>query len=142
MLAAELGWAFYDADELHPETNIAKMRSGTPLDDSDRLPWLNAVRALVRSSIEQGKDAVVACSALKQSYRERIVGGTGAKLVYLRGNPELIQSRLEQRVGHFMSAEMLASQLAALEEPAGAAQVDVAAEPAAVVRTIREELGI
>ena len=117
-LAQELGWPFYDGDQLHPQANIAKMRQGMPLTDEDRWPWLQALRAHIATCMQRGVSAVLACSALKQAYREYlIVDETEVKLVYLKGDYDLIHTRLAQRHGHFMPPELLASQFVALEEP-------------------------
>lgn len=142
MLADQLGWRFFDADDLHPPANVTKMRGGIPLDDGDRLPWLQAVRDQVRACSEEGTSAVIACSALKQSYREFLLGGTGARLVYLTGAPTLLRERLENRMGHYMSAAMLDSQLETLEEPASGIRVDVSVPPEEVVDKIREALAV
>lgn len=124
-LAATLGWAFYDADVFHPPENVAKMSSGEPLTDLDRIPWLEQMRELIHDSLRRGESAVVACSALKAAYRAILSrGNPGARFVYLKATPELIRRRLLDRPGHFMKAEMLDSQFAALEEPDGALVVD------------------
>ena len=141
-LASELGWKFYDADDLHPRANIEKMRRGLPLDDSDRGPWLEALRELVRDGLARDEHAVLACSALKESYRRRLLLDERVRLVYLKGEAGLIRERLRGRRGHFMKPEMLDSQLAALEEPEHAVRVDVAAPADEIVRTIRDRLGV
>ena len=141
-LAAELGWKFYDADDFHPPANVAKMARGVPLDDADRLPWLEALQALVRACLERGESAVLACSALKAFYRAHLLLDARVKLVYLKGNFDLIQKRLANRQGHFMSAAMLDSQFAALEEPEASTHYDASRPPAELVREIRERLGV
>jgi gluconokinase len=142
LLAKELGWSFHEGDALHPPGNVRKMSAGIPLTDDDRGPWLDRLRALIEGCLERGEPAVIACSALKHAYRRRLAGGLrGVRFVHLAGDPGLIAERLARRRGHFMRPEMLASQLAALEEPADALRVDVAAPPKAIVRTIRAELG-
>ncbi len=141
-LARELGWPFYDADDFHPAANVEKMSRGVPLDDSDRAPWLAALRELVRGRVESGESAVLACSALKESYRDCLLIDEGVRLVYLKGDDELIRERLRGREGHFMKAAMLDSQFAALEEPDGALRVDVSAPPAEIVRAVRDGLGV
>lgn len=135
-LAAELGWRFNDADEFHPAANVAKMSAGIPLDDADREPWLAAIRAHLERCLERDQSAVVTCSALKNRYREKLLFSPAVKLVYLRGTPELLQQRIAGRKDHFMKPEMLASQLAALEEPENALVVDIAAPPAEIVAKI------
>jgi gluconokinase len=143
LLAAELDWAFYDADDMHPPVNIAKMARGTALSDADRGPWLQAIHELLVSLEATHTDAVVACSALKRAYRARLLQGlSGTAVVYLKGDPDLIRSRLGARTGHFMPVRLLESQFAALEEPTQALTVDITADPCAIVRTIRRELAI
>lgn len=118
LLAGRLGWAFEDGDDLHPPANVAKMHAGVPLTDEDRRPWLAAVAAWIDATRAAGGHGVVACSALKRRYREVLTGGRpDVRLVYLRGDRELIARRLRARQGHFMPASLLDSQLAALEEP-------------------------
>jgi gluconokinase len=143
MLADAFGWDFRDADQFHPPANIAKMAAGQPLDDTDRAPWLAAIRDDLASTLARGENAVVTCSALKESYRQAL-GGTspGLTWVYLHGEPELIRRRLAERPGHFMKPAMLDSQLAALEPPANALALDVSAPPAALVAQIRRQLGL
>ncbi|PTY05282.1 gluconate kinase [Opitutaceae bacterium EW11] len=139
-LAEELGWRFDDADQFHPEANIAKMTAGVPLDDTDRQPWLRAIRTHIETMLRRDTSIVVTCSALKQRYRDEILGSPSAKLVYLRGTPELLQKRIEARKEHFMKPTMLASQLAALEEPKDAITLDIAAGPAELVAKIRRAI--
>ncbi|HZI18350.1 MAG TPA: gluconokinase [Pyrinomonadaceae bacterium] len=142
LLAAELGWPFYDADDFHSRASVEKMGRGVPLDEADRRPWLEALRELVRGCLERGEDAVLACSALKESYRRLLLAGEGVRLVHLKGDPALIRERLRGRRGHFMPPELLDSQLAALEEPGPRFEVDVTVPAAEVVRTIRARLGL
>lgn len=141
-LAAELGWQFYDADDLHPRANVEQMRRGVPLTDAERRPWLAALRALIAACLERDENAVLACSALKASYRAYLLLDERVQLFYLKGDYALIAERLRQRRGHFMRPQMLASQLSALEEPAQAAQLDISSAPDEIVRTIRGRLGI
>jgi gluconokinase len=141
-LAAELGWKFYDADDFHPPDNVAKMARGVPLDDADRLPWLEILRGLVCAALARGESAVLACSALKAHYRAYLLLDERVKLTYLKGNFDLIQERLAGRRGHFMSAAMLASQFAALEEPAREFHLDISATPDEIVRAIRRRLAV
>ena len=141
-LAAELGWKFYDADDFHSHASVAKMSSGRPLDDADRLPWLRALQSLVRTSVERGESAVLACSALKANYRARLLIDKRVKLAYLKGNFDLIQKRLANRRGHFMPAAMLESQFAALEEPARETHLDASLPPGEIVEEIRRRLGV
>jgi len=125
-LAQQLGWEFYDADDFHPPENIAKMAGGIPLDDADRAPWLAALHDLISSSLKTDRPGVLACSALKERYRQQLMGGKeGVHLVYLKGSYELIWSRMEQRSDHYMKPHMLKSQFNTLEEPTHALTVDV-----------------
>lgn len=137
MLAERLGCPFHDADEFHPPSNIRKMSSGIPLDDDDRVPWLDAIRRRIEGYLRaaphthpqpgpSGPDrtpvrAVITCSALKRSYRDRLIHpGEPIRLVYLHGDYETILSRMKSRGDHFFKPEMLRSQFEALEEPSGA----------------------
>jgi len=141
LLARERAWPFYDGDDVHPPANVEKMRRGIPLTDVDREPWLRTLRELIERLGAEGRSAVIACSALKQSYRERLAAGLpGVRFVYLRGDPALIRQRLAQRHGHFMPAELLQSQLEALEQPHDAIVVDVAAPLEAIVGQITRAL--
>jgi len=117
-LAARLAWEFVDGDDLHPPANVAKMHAGQPLDDDDRAPWLDAIAAHIDAWRERGISGVVTCSALKQRYRERIIGDRDwVRLIYLDGSRELIAERLATRRGHFMPASLLDSQFDTLEPP-------------------------
>jgi gluconokinase len=135
-LAYELGWRFIDADDLHPPGNVAKMSAGHPLTDADRAPWLESLNSVLR----QEGNAVIACSALKQSYRDRLTAGISAPVfVFLQGEFELIGSRLAQRQHRYMPASLLRSQFEALEPPAKAIAVDVSADvPACVAAIVRQ----
>ncbi len=141
-LASQLGWEFADADDYHSAPNIEKMRSGIPLTDADRAPWLKALRALIAGWIAGKKNGVLACSALKRAYRDSLRVATEVRIVYLKGTPELFHQRLRERVGHFMKARMLESQLATLEEPVDedAVVVNVDQSPEAIVEEIRIKL--
>jgi len=140
-LAQALGCPFYDADQFHPPANVAKMQQGLPLTDEDRWPWLQALRVHIETCIHQGVSAVLACSALKQTYREHLViDEAEVKLVYLKGDYDLIQERLAQRRGHFMPPGLLASQFATLEEPKQGIVVDIVHPPETIVALIREQL--
>jgi gluconokinase len=140
LLAAALGYPFIDADSLHSDANVAKMASGVPLTDTDRAPWLAAVHERVRDAHVRGEDLVIACSALTSWSRDVIGHGVPVTWVSLVGPPDLIRSRLRQRTGHFMKAEMLASQLEAWEPPTSAIEVDVSQPPEAIVRHVMEAL--
>lgn len=142
LLAAELGWRFYDGDDFHPAPNIEKMRRKVPLSDADRAPWLETLRALIAKCIAGGENAVLACSALKESYRRFLtVDPDEVKLVYLKGDYALLKERLKSRRGHFMKPQLLKSQFATLEEPQGnASVVEVDQSPANIVDRIRAAL--
>lgn len=142
LLAGELGWTFCDGDDFHPSVNVEKMRRREPLTDSDRVPWLETLRELIRSALGNGVSAVLACSALKSSYRDYLLIDERVKLVYLKADSPLIEMRLRERRGHYMSAALLESQFAALEEPAEGITVEVAAAPVDIVRGVRDKLGI
>lgn len=125
-LAKRLDWRFYDADGFHPAENVAKMANGTPLTDSDRVPWLAALHALIASSLKENRPGVLACSALKESYRQKLLeGNEDVLIVYLKGSYDLIWSRLSLRQDHYMKPNMLKSQFEALEEPTNALALDV-----------------
>jgi gluconokinase len=118
MLAARLGWRFEDGDRFHPASNVAKMRSGQPLTDNDRRPWLQAIADEIDRVCEAGQRLVVACSALKRAYREILLHGRNdVRIVFPDGTEALIASRLDQRKGHFMPTGLLASQFQILERP-------------------------
>jgi gluconokinase len=137
-LAGRLGWPFFDADEFHPPENVAKMASGVPLTDADRWPWL----ALLNAKLKGEKNAVLACSALKQSYRDALATGLAdCRFVHLRGSIELIRARLAERQHRYMPASLLDSQFATLEPPLGAIDVDIAQAPAHCVDRIIASLG-
>jgi gluconokinase len=142
LLAGQLGWEFADADSFHSPASIEKIRHGIALDDTDRAPWLQALHDAVARWSAEGRNVVLACSALKRSYREEIGIGPGIKLVYLQGSPEVIAERLRSRKGHFANEQILDSQLATLEEPEDAITVDVAPAPELIVAEIRRGLGL
>lgn len=142
-LASALGWTFADADDFHGPANIAKMRAGLPLEDADRTPWLAALRALIERHLAAGQPLVLACSALKQSYRDSLwADRTRMRLVFLDGSRELLAARLRERTEHFMPATLLDSQLAALETPADAVRIDIALSLPAQVAAVRTALGL
>lgn len=136
-LARSLGWRFIDADDYHPLENVAKMKAGIPLEDADRWPWL----ARLNKELKKAETAVLACSALKASYRERLSQGIpDFATVYLHGSSDLIRSRMKSRSHRFMPATLLESQFAALEPPADAIAIDVAATPDECVAAILDRL--
>lgn len=141
-LARELGWKFYEGDDFHPRSNVEKMARGVALTDEDRAPWLEALRDVIKSCLARGEDAVLACSALKRSYRARLLFDERVRLVYLKGDYQLIEERLKRRRGHFMKAEMLDSQFAALEEPRRGLTVDASLPPEKIIETIRSRLEV
>ena len=140
LLASQLGWEFADADDYHSAANVEKMRNGIPLTDADREPWLESLRSVIVEWIAAGKNGVLACSALKKEYRDRLVVGPEVRVVYLKGDRELLRERLLLRRGHYMKEVMLESQIATLEEPGDAIVVDARRTPEEIVREIRLRL--
>jgi gluconokinase len=143
LLAKKLDWLFYDGDDFHPKSNIEKMKRGVPLTDKAREPWLSAISKLIHDLIEQGKSAVITCSALKQSYRDRLVENRNdVIIVYLKGSYGLIAQRLHDRKEHFFNANLLKSQFETLEEPKGGLTIDIDQELSVIVEDIRQKLGL
>jgi carbohydrate kinase (thermoresistant glucokinase family) len=143
MLADACGSEFHDADDFHPAQNVAKMKSGTPLCDDDRWPWLDCLNDFLLDRERQGKSLVLACSALKQVYRDRLARGCpAARFVFLDGDKEMIRTRLAARQGHYMNPKLLDSQFAILERPEDALRLDAAGDPAALAARIRNAFGI
>jgi gluconokinase len=141
LLADRLGWTFYDGDDYHPPANVAKMSRGIPLTDEDRLPWLDTLNGIMRRHEQEQTSAIVASSALKASYRERLARDVSSLVVvFLKGEPEILQARLDARRDHFMPRTMLPSQLAALEEPKDAIVVDAGLSPETIVGLLIERL--
>ena len=137
MLAARLGWTFRDGDEFHPESNVAKMRAGVPLNDEDRRPWLMAIHGYMRSEHSAGRSSVIACSALKEAYRDLLLRGEPwVRFVHLTGPREVIEERMRSRAGHFMPVALLESQLATLEVPGDAWVEDLRATPGEIVEAV------
>ncbi|MEV8512740.1 gluconokinase [Dactylosporangium sp. NPDC051484] len=140
LLAARLGWRYAEADDFHPAANVAKMAAGIPLTDADREPWLAAIGRWIDERAVAGEPGVVTCSGLKRAYRDRLRRDRPqVRMVFLDGSPELIARRLATRHGHFMRAEMLDSQFAALEPPApdeAATEVSVESPPSGIVEAI------
>jgi gluconokinase len=140
-LAEALGAEFVEGDDYHPPANVEKMRSGAPLDDADRQPWLERLSREIGAWLDAGEPVVLACSALKQRYRDILKAGRpGVCFVHLKGDPALIRERLQGRRGHYMPASLLESQFAALEEPADAITVGIDAPPEAIVAEIEKAL--
>lgn len=142
LLAAELGWGFEDADHYHSAANVKKMRGGIPLTDADRAPWLETLRGLIGNWVAEERNTVLACSALKQAYREQLQVAPEVNFVYLRAPVTLLQQRLRARHGHYMTEQMLASQLEALEEPENAIVIDAAGSPEKIAGEIRATLAL
>jgi carbohydrate kinase (thermoresistant glucokinase family) len=141
-LAEQLGWSFRDADDFHPPANVAKMSAGLPLDDSDRAPWLAAIRAHIEATLARGENGVVTCSALKEAYRAAAIPDPQrVQLVHLAGDFNLILERMQQRE-HFMKPEMLRSQFATLEPPRNALTIGIAKSPEEIVAEIRQKLAV
>lgn len=142
-LAEDLGWPFYDGDDFHPTENVAKMSQGIPLTDADRAGWLAALARLIRGSLQKGQSGVLACSALKQKYRDELtVDPNQVKFIYLKGDYALIKARMEARPGHYMKPGMLDSQFAALEEPTDALTVDIRQTPQEILSLIETQLNL
>jgi gluconokinase len=143
LLAEALGWRFCEADDFHPRANIEKMRSGHPLTDEDRWPWLERLREQITRSLAAKENAVLACSALKRAYRERLRVSDDVKFVFLRGDYALIERQLRRRRGHFMNPALLQSQFADLEEPEpdeDVLTIDLGRSPQELVDEIKAKL--
>jgi len=140
LLAQQLGWQFADADDFHSAANKQKMSQGIPLTDADRMPWLQALNEAMVHWQVSGQNGVLACSALKQAYRERLSQGLTVKFVYLRGSADLILGRLQLRKGHYAKGDLVASQLTDLEVPQDSYVVDIDNDPESMVREIRRGL--
>jgi len=136
-LSGKINVPFYDADDFHPKANIEKMKNGIPLDDDDRWPWLESLADHMKEWEGQG-GAILACSALKKSYRELLTNHSGVSVqyIYLKGSKSLIASRLEKRHGHFFDESLLDSQFQALEEPERALVVEINQAPDEIVSEI------
>jgi gluconokinase len=141
-LAGALGWPFFDADDFHPPANVAKMAAGQPLDDADRWPWLDRLAEEMRAILARGGHAVLACSALKRAYRDRLQRAGDVRIVYLKGDEATIAARLAARRHKYMPASLLPSQFAALEEPGDALVVDIRRPIDAQVRFIRSAFAL
>ena len=141
ILSRMTGWRMFDADDFHPAQNIEKMRNGIPLTDEDRWPWLDSLNTLLREWGEH-ENVLLACSALKQSYRDRLARDCqDVRWILLSGDFDLILSRLANRRGHYMPASLLQSQFETLEEPADAIVIDIADDPETIARRIADALG-
>ena len=146
IVAGRLGWPFEEGDALHPQSNIDKMRSGHPLTDDDRWPWLDRVADWVEAQLDAGQNGLITCSALKRAYRDKINRrGWGVVFVFLSGSKELIAARLAARHGHFMPPGLLDSQFADLEEPGDdepAVRVEIGPPPAVIADAVLDDLGL
>ncbi|EGK86906.1 gluconokinase [Microcoleus vaginatus PCC 9802] len=141
LLAQSLNWDFSDADDFHPSANIQKMSRGIPLEDADRLPWLLQLQAAIDTWLLENKNVVLACSALKASYRAMLYRDQqGMKIVYLKCSFQLLAARLTSRENHYMKADLLLSQLGTLEEPEDAIIIDASQPLEVIVRQIRNHL--
>ncbi|MGB8770905.1 MAG: gluconokinase [Candidatus Korobacteraceae bacterium] len=141
-LAEELHWRFAEGDDFHSAANIAKMHAGTPLTDEDRAPWLQSLRDAITGWLASGENVVLACSALKASYRETLRVSSEVKFVYLHASFELIAQRLALRKGHYMNADLLRSQFDTLEEPKDVPTIDASLPVKQIVNEIRAALGV
>jgi len=137
LLSDRTGWDFADADDFHPTANIEKMNRGIALSDRDRRPWLEKLHELISQTLHLNKSGILACSALKSQYRQILRGESDEVLfIYLAGDYDCIQNRIQQRQGHFMNADLLLSQFETLEEPKDALRIDVCLTPEQIVEEI------
>ena len=143
LLARRLGWRFIEADDYHSPSEIEHMLAGVPLSDDERQPWLVKLRGVLAECVARKESAVLACSALKESYRRQLtVDANAVRFVYLKGDPAVIRDRLRRRVGHFAKESLLASQYAALEEPDDALTIAIDGTPEQLAQRIRDGLGL
>lgn len=143
LLAEKVGWTFADGDDFHPPENVEKMRQGIPLQDSDRFGWLTRLHRHIEEQIQEGHDLILACSALKQSYRDMLgIDQKQVISVYLKGSPELLQQRIAHRTHQYMNESLLQSQLQTMEEPQGGLIVSIGQTPEIICSEIITELGL
>jgi gluconokinase len=145
LLARDLGWRFIEADVFHPAANVEKMRSGHPLTDEDRWPWLERLRQQIDRSLAAGENAVLACSALKRAYRDRLRVSEAVKFIFLRGDYALVEKQLRTRHGHFMNPALLQSQFDDLEEPQpdeNVLTIELGRTPGQIVERIKTKLNL
>lgn len=143
LLAQRLGWRFIEADDYHSSQEIQHMLAGQPLSDAERQPWLAQLRQVLADCLARNESAVLACSALRESYRRQLtVDAQAVRFVYLKGDPAVIRQRLRSRSGHFAKENLLASQYATLEEPADAVTIAVDDDPARLAQLISDALGL
>ncbi len=141
LLSKKLNWKYFEGDDFHPASNILKMKNGVPLTDSDREPWLKAIRQLIIELSDGKENAVITCSALKKCYRDFLLKGTSdVKLVYLFGDLQLIKKRIQRRKFHFFNRRLLSSQSKILEEPEHALKINVDKEPPEITAIIIKAL--
>lgn len=142
LLAQRLGWLFLDADDFHSAQNKEKMHRGIPLSDADRAPWLAAIHDELLRQKQKGRNVALACSALKQEYRDELRAGLEMRVVYLKGSEAVLRAHIEGRHGHFAGESLLASQLATLEEPVDALVEDVSRAPEEIVAEVCARLKV
>ena len=145
LLVRELGWRFIEADDFHPAANIEKMRKGHPLTDEDRWPWLDCLRKQIEQLLATGENAVLACSALKRAYRDRLRVSDEVKFVFLRGDYPVVEKQLRSRHGHFMNAALLQSQFDDLEQPQpdeNVLTIELGRTPEEIVERIEAKLNL
>jgi|SRR5580704_3624623 gluconokinase len=142
LLAQRLAWLFLDADAFHPPDNVEKMKRGVSLTDGDREPWLAAIRVELLNCATKGQDAVLACSALKQSYREKLASGLDLRICYLKGTYDEMKTHLESRIGHFAGEAILAGQFSDLEEPSDVVVLQAGRPPEEIVGEALGKLGL
>ena len=143
LLAKDLEWKFYDADDFHSAANIKKMRSGVPLSDQDRQPWLRQLRQLIERCLAEKEDAVLACSALKKKYRDELRAGPDVKFIFLRADRGRVTQQLKNRRGHYFEPNLLDAQFADLEPPTSgedALTIDIEGGPSELVAQIEKQL--
>ncbi len=142
LLEDKTGYTFLDADDFHPRINVEKMKAGIPLGDADRWPWLEKLNVELKSHLHRGKTVILACSALKKAYREKLEEGIGDNIlwVFLKGDVDVLKSRLESRKGHYMPATLLQSQMDALEEPEDALHIAISQSPGEIVSGIMKAM--
>ena len=141
LLAELLNWEFRDADDFHKLANIEKMQLGIALNDGDRISWLEDLQTAIKNWLQENKNIVLACSALKTSYRQLLIIDSCIQLVYLKGPFDVIENRLKARKNHFMTEKLLKSQFNDLEEPDNCICVDVSQTPEVIVEKIKKALG-
>jgi gluconokinase len=139
-VSSKLGWKYYEGDNFHPAANIEKMKNGIPLNDDDRMPWLNSIRKVIEEAISRHESIIISCSALKEKYRAILKVDDGVGLIYLKGSYDLIKKRMEERTDHFFKPEMLKSQFDALEEPADAVQIDISNSPGMIIKEVLKKI--